>query len=359
MGRMSSVAHPEAARPKTTSPEVARSEAAFDSHAVKQHRLPLFWRVFLPNAFVLIAAGAFLSLSPARVPAPTSLSKVVVLVGGLGAMIVINLVLMRREFHPLERLISLMRAVDPLEPGKRIPVYGGGAEVVELTGTFNEMLDRLETERREYARRSLAANEEERRRLARELHDQIGQTVTALMLQLGSAARAEPGALPQVIEEAAETGRSVLDDLHRVVRQLRPEALDDLGLARALDALCDRVASAAGMQIRRSLQTDLPQLSPEEELVFYRVAQESLTNVVRHAGASTAYVSLDHRDSAVVLEVRDNGSGLPLETDSGTGIRGMKERALLIGAQLSLRSLPKGGAEVRLSLPIGGGGSDG
>jgi two-component system sensor histidine kinase UhpB len=310
----------------------------------------------VPNAALLIAAVAIISLSPARIPAPTSLSKVVILMVGLGAMIVINVVLMRRAFQPLERLTRLMRTVDPLEPGKRISSDGGGgSEVVELTTTFNQMLDRVETERREYARRSLIAEEEERRRLARELHDEIGQTITALMLQLGSAARSSPSDARARLTEAAEAGTAVLDDLHRIVRRLRPEALDDLGLVRAVDALADRISSPTSIRVSRKLDPRLPQLSPEEELVVYRVAQESLTNAVRHSGASRVEVSLLVEGSNLVLTVRDDGNGIATGAKPGSGIRGMRERALLIGAALIVRPLVIGGTEVQLSFPVDSG----
>ncbi len=315
-------------------------------------RLSLFWRVFLPNALVLGLAVAVLSLSPARVPAPTSVAKVVILIAGLAAMIVINLVLMRRAFHPLERLTGLMRAVDPLEPGKRIPTYGGGTEVIELTEAFNEMLDRLETERREYARRSLAAEENERRRIALELHDEIGQTMTALMLQLGTAARNSPGQSSKAIAEAADAAHSVLDDVHRIVRELRPEALDDLGLALAVDSLCARITTWTGVRVSRKLDPEIPDLSPEEELVIYRVAQESLTNAVRHSTTEAVVVSLMHADGEIELIVRDRGIGISEDAALGTGVRGMRERALLIGASLSISAPADGGTEVRLVLPV-------
>jgi two-component system sensor histidine kinase UhpB len=265
-------------------------------------------------------------------------------------MLIINLFLMRRAFKPLERMTDLMRTVDPLKPGRRIPVYGGGAEVVDLTRAFNEMLDRLETERREYARRSLAADEQERRRLARELHDEIGQMITALMLQLNSAAKNIPDEPRARLVEAADAGRTALDNLHRILGELRPEALDDLGLARAVDSLCERMSASAPITIDRSLEPNLTYLTAEEELVIYRVAQESLTNIVRHADATVARISLLGGRDEIVLDVRDDGIGLREDYKPGEGIRGMRERALLIGAELSIESPPGGGTEVQLLL---------
>lgn len=322
-----------------------RAGAARASHS-------LFWRLFLPNALVLGVATAVLSLSPATLPFPSSLDKVLVLVGGLAVLLVVNLLLMRRAWRPLRRLTRLMHHVDPLAPGKRIPVYGGGTEVVELTAAFNRMLDRIESERLDYGRRMLAAQEGERRRVARELHDEIGQTLTALMLQLGSASRHASPQIRERLGEATETARSTVESLHRILRELRPEALDDLGLPSALATLADHVADRTGIEIGVDVDSALPVLTPEEELVVYRVAQESLTNVMKHANAKQAGLSLRAREDDVTLVVSDDGQGLNGARSSGTGIRGMRERAMLVGATLDVRSQPDHGVEVALRIPL-------
>jgi two-component system sensor histidine kinase UhpB len=310
----------------------------------------LFWRLFVPNAVVLITATAVLALSPATMPFPDSVDEALVILAGLALLLVVNLLLMRRAWQPLGRLTRLMQNVDPLQPGKRIPVYGGGSEVVELTATFNRMLDRLESERLDYGRRTLAAQEDERRRVARELHDEIGQTLTALMLQLGGAARHAPGDIKESLADATETARATVEALHRILRELRPEALDDLGLPSALATLADRVTEQTGLPVSVGLDEDLPLLAPEEELVVYRVAQEGLTNVIKHAQASRAQLSLRADAGGVSLAVRDDGRGMN-GTGAGNGIRGMRERAMLVGASLELESPPDGGFEVRLLIP--------
>jgi two-component system sensor histidine kinase UhpB len=306
--------------------------------------------VFATNAGVLLVAGGILSLTPATLPAPTSISKVAVLLVGLTTMLMVNAVLLRRAFAPLERLTALMGRVDPMRPGKRIPIYGSDAEVTALTHAFNQMLDRLEVERRESARSVLAGQETERQRLARELHDEISQALTALLLQLGRNARNAPAELARELASAQQAVRSSLEEVQRIVRELRPEALDDLGLATALAILCDRVSEQTGLRIVRRLDPDLPAFSPEEELVIYRIAQESLTNVVRHADASEAVLRLERTSAGTSLRVRDNGCGLDDGWSAGRGIRGMRERALLIGADLAVESSRDGGAEVRLTL---------
>jgi two-component system, NarL family, sensor histidine kinase UhpB len=141
--------------------------------------------------------------------------------------------------------------------------------------------------------------------------------------------------------------------VRRIARELRPEALDDLGLVNALIALSTRIGAHGGPRVRRDLQAQLPALSPDVELVIYRVAQESLTNALRHSGASEVTVSLRADAEDVTLAVTDDGEGLPAELPrDSSGIAGMRERALLVGGMLSLASVPGQGTEVRLTIPI-------
>jgi len=212
------------------------------------------------------------------------------------------------------------------------------------------MIGRLETERRESARRSLAAQEAERARIARELHDQIGQSLTAVVLQLERAARRTEAPVRGEVEEAREAVRESLEEVREIARRLRPEALDDLGLASALAALTLNVSRRTGLRVERRIAAGLPELSPEEELVVYRVAQEGLTNVARHADARHAWVTLDSRNGDVALEVRDDGRGFEPRAAAGAGLRGMRERALLVGADLDVESRNGEGAAVRLTL---------
>jgi two-component system, NarL family, sensor histidine kinase UhpB len=212
------------------------------------------------------------------------------------------------------------------------------------------MLDRVESERRNSARMALAAQEAERLRVARELHDEVGQTLTAVALQAEHAAAHAPveaGALTDI----AETVKASLDDVRAIVRELRPEALDDLGLVNALIALCSRVSQQGSVRVRREFDGPLPQLEPDVELVIYRVAQEALTNTVRHAQATRVTVALRQQDANVVLEVTDDGCGLKEGLDEGSGIAGMRERALLIGADLQIGAEAGKGMAVKLRVP--------
>ena len=310
--------------------------------------IPLFWRLFIPNATVLAAAAFVLHLQPAngRIPA---------IVGGFVMMLLVNLVLMRRAVTPLERLTDLMRRVDPLRPGERIPAPRAESEVSVLSQTFNEMLDRLETERRESLHRALLEREAERRRVADELHDQIGQNLTALALQLDRLHKRAPDELREEIIDLRDSVLGTVDDVRGVVRTLRPEGLDALGLPAALISLTTRLTQRTGIRIVRELQRDLPALDDDQELVLYRVAQESITNAIRHAEASCIAIVLSANGERVELTVRDDGVGIDERRGrSDGGIRGMRERALSVGGRLVVQRRDDGpGTEVRLMLSSG------
>ncbi|MEU0037605.1 MULTISPECIES: HAMP domain-containing sensor histidine kinase [unclassified Streptomyces] len=314
--------------------------------------MSLFWRIFGLNAVVLGTATALLLWAPVTVSVPVVLTEAVILVGGLVVMLVANAALLRWGLAPLVRLTGLMTTVDLLRPGQRLPAKGGG-EVAELIRTFNAMLDRLEQERATSSARVLLAQEAERRRIAHELHDEVGQSMTAILLALKRAADDADGPLRDELLQAQEITRGSLDEVRRLVRRLRPGVLDDLGLVSAMTSLTHDFATHTGLRVLRHFDADLPALEPETELVLYRVAQESLTNVARHADAERAEVSLRHTDGAVVLAVADDGRGIEAVRE-GAGIRGMRERALLIGAALDISPAARTGTRIRLTAPVPG-----
>lgn len=318
----------------------------------------LFWRIFLANATILALACALavVVLSPGTFSSPVALKELAVFAAGLAVMVAVNLMVTRRIVGPLEELVVLMRKVDPLAPSQRLRVGGGPSEASELALAFNDMLDHLEEERAESTRRALAAQESERLRVAQELHDEVGQNLTAALLQLGRLRKRVPVEFQRELSGAAETVRENLDELRRIAQRLRPQELDQLGLASALAHFSDRLSDQTGLAIQRRFDRDLPALGHEEELVIYRVAQEALTNVVRHADAAHARLVLERAADRLVLRVSDDGRGLSAAGGSGGGIRGMRERAGLIRANLHIAPLSEGGTEVALHVPLTGDG---
>lgn len=323
----------------------------------------ILWRVFTVNAIVFGAALIALALSPATVHTPIRSKELVELIVGLLLTLLVDLALLALVLAPVRRLAKLMGDVDPMRPGLRANVSDSqwaGDEANVLARAFNTMLDRLETERRESARRALGAQEAERLRIARELHDEVGQTLTAVALRVERAAGHSPGE-SHALGEIAALLHGSLDDVRRIARELRPEALDDLGLTDAVIALCLRVERQGTIRVLRELEGNLPPLTEEAELVVYRVAQEALTNAMRHSGASQVTVALRGEDAGVVLTVHDDGCGLPEQQPDGRGsfdaqgagggLVGMRERALLIHAELRIERSPSGGVSVVLAVP--------
>jgi two-component system sensor histidine kinase UhpB len=312
----------------------------------------MLWRVFAANAAVFALAVALLALTPVTVHARIRLAELVILLAGLVVMLLIDLVLLREALNPLARLAKAMAAVDMLRPWQRAHGFErSSSEVQALAKAFNEMLGRLEDERRESSGRVLAAHEAERLRIARELHDEIGQTLTAVALRAEHRA-AQGGEQQREFAELAEVVQQSLADVRRISLELRPGALDRLGLINALISLCGRVATETTLRVHRELGGPVPKLTPEVELAVYRIAQEALTNVMRHSEATDVTFSLACGDDELVLSVRDNGRGLREGLREGGGLAGMRERAMLIGADLQVESSAGGGVSVTLRLPL-------
>jgi two-component system sensor histidine kinase UhpB len=326
-----------------------------EAGAPAPRRVGLLWRVFLANAAIVLVAALLLAVTPVTISGRITAAELAGLLVALVLMLGLNLVVLRRVLLPLNRLTELMTDIDPDRPGRRLTgIEASDPDVTALTGAFNDMLDRIEGERRQSARLALAAQEGERLRVARDLHDGIGQTLTAVTLQAERAAEGPPDAMPAALGDIAESVRESLDDVRRIARELRPEALDDLGLGNALIALAERLSRDSGLRVERHVSPALPELPEELELVIYRIAQEALTNVVRHAHASVATLTLEVVGGRVVLEVADDGRGMAGPAPaSSTGIPGMRERALLVGGSLSIDPLPAGGTSVRLEAPVG------
>jgi two-component system, NarL family, sensor histidine kinase UhpB len=325
-------------------------QARVDQRTGKSPAAALFWRLFLLNALVFVAGAVVLMFSPATVSTPVAATEVTVLTLGLVLMLAVNAVLLRTSLRPLDGLTALMARVDLLRPGERLAVRGSG-DLAHLIRTFNDMLDRLETERGASSAQALAAQEGERQRIAQELHDEIGQSLTAVLLGLKRTVDRAPDDLRAELRAVQELIRASLDEVRQVARRLRPGVLEDLGLLSAMNALAADFSQASQVPITRRLDQRLPELGRDAELVLYRIAQESLTNVARHASASRVELALTREPTGVVLRIADDGRGLDGSAE-GAGIRGMRERAILIGAHLTIGPPRAGGTEVRLLVPI-------
>lgn len=309
----------------------------------------LFRRLVLINATVFTAGALVLAFSPATVSSPILLPEVLVLLLGLAVILGATTLLLRRSLAPLAALTALMERVDLVNSDDRLADPGNG-DLAQLIATFNAMLDRLTAERSASSAHALAAQEGERRRIARELHDEIGQGLTAALLSLKRVADRAPAELAGDLRIVRDGVRASLDEVRQVARRLRPGVLEDLGLDSALRAVVAEFTEASGVAVERSTGPVPAGLTDEVELVVYRVAQECLTNVARHAGARRVRLDLRTEDGRLVLRVGDDGVG-GVRTE-GAGIRGMRERALLVGGTLRIDSRPGHGTGVRLTVPL-------
>ncbi len=272
-----------------------------------------------------------------------------------GALLV-NGLLLQRRFTPLERLIEEMEKVDLSRPGPLLPAsidgVGETEEVERIELAFLRMMRRLEAERRRAGSAALAAQEEERARVARDLHDEVNQSLTGLLLRLEAARAEAPPELEAELAEVKTLANQAMRELLSLARQLRPTALDDLGLVAAIGGLVEAL-DRGDLDAAMSTDGDFSDLGDDAQLVVYRVAQEALSNAGRHSGAGRVAVALRRRDDGgVELEVEDDGRGFAFaESESGLGIGGMRERALLIGGELTIESRPGHGTTVDLRLP--------
>ncbi len=352
---------------QTHDPQHHRQESRVLRHYL---RLSLFEKVILINSIMLIGeALAGLWVTSHSLESHHYLIDVSFLVIATLCSLIINILVLRASFRPLFRLLATMHAVSEGKTGARTP-SSSDPDIGQLARAFNEMLDRLEVIQHEQTMQILQAQEEERRRIARELHDETSQTLTALLihneilsqrLAVFSSTEIAPVAREQLDEGLhvfATLAQDTLDKIRVLSQQLRPSVLDDLGLEAALRWLVEdgqeRLHLTAHIQIQHeSTATQKMQLPPVYETTLFRIAQEGLTNSARHAQAQRVMLKLDYDMKYIKLTISDNGKGFDqTQTYSGLGIRGMRERAALLGGTLHIITGIGKGTTVEAILPL-------
>jgi two-component system, NarL family, sensor histidine kinase UhpB len=316
-------------------------------------RPALLTQVLAVNA--LLIAAAVLGASAAAhldISAVADRRRLLVLVAAILGTILVNGVVLRRRFSPLERVIEAMEGVE----------FGGGTavaelpapdtqEVARLNSAFSSMVRRLEQERERTAGAVLHAQESERARMARDLHDEANQALTGVLLRLEATAQHAPEELREELRATQEAASQAMEELLRLARELRPASLDDLGLAAALRTKVDEVARRTGLLVELRLDAlAFERLTREEQLVVYRVVQESLSNVAQHARARRVRVEVSCDAGGTLTRVIDDGIGFGRPGGGGLGLSGMRERAALAGGRLEIHSRPGVGTTVELRL---------
>src|SRR5919199_775318 len=304
----------------------------------------------------LVAATATVAavLAPVRASGVASPSRAALIVLAVAGAVLANSLLLRKRLQPLDRLLTTMDRVDLASPGQRACApENAPREIERLTADFNRMLARLEEERRDSGRAVLRAQEEERARIAQDLHDEVNQALTAILLRLQATISDAPSGLQEELNESKQLVTRAMEELLTLARQLRPTALDDHGLVPALASQVADFGDRTGIRAEFRRSGPVPLLNDEEQLVLYRVTQESLSNVAQHSGAGRVDVELSSV-GRTILRIRDDGQGFTSVPRANgrahLGLSGMRERALLVGGRLNIYSEPGEGTTIELTM---------
>jgi signal transduction histidine kinase len=275
----------------------------------------------------------------------------VILAFGLAAVVLLSNVLTR----PLREVAAGAERIAAGELDARVP-SGRGDEIGQLANAFNDMAGKVaerDASLRQLSKRMLSVQEQERVRIAREVHDELGQALTAMKIDLQQMGRRHAG-LDEPLGALARTIDQIVELVRRIASDLRPAILDDLGVTAALEQQLRRVRESTGMKTTLVVDEE-PALDMLTSVTLYRIAQEALANIVRHAEATEVEISLTIRDGAAVLEIGDNGRGVAPEqvADSRSlGLVGMRERASLLGGSVTIHGRPGEGTRITAILPL-------
>ncbi|HEX8032414.1 MAG TPA: ATP-binding protein [Ktedonobacterales bacterium] len=366
-------------------------EHAHEGAPVRQSRplverllsLSVFYKVLIANsAIVLLGALAGTAITfhvanshlTAAMDMPLAAMFAIVglaLTGGLNAL------LLRAALSPLQRVQEVARRVREGDLSARAELSPlADAEMGQLAATLNQILDEVqgyEEQMRALSGRVIYAQEEERQRIARELHDDTGQLLTLLLIRL-KLLESQPGAeaLEDQIAELRGLVSGAIDRVRQLALNLRPPSLDQLGLLPALRSLVSTYTTNTHIAVKLDLPREPVRLSPERTIAVYRIAQEALTNIAKHAGAHSVMMGVQVVGDMLELQVRDDGRGFdpvaltrPAQRASGggasgyaeaagpgVGLFGMEERARLAGGTLRIQSRPEHGTFVHLTVPM-------
>jgi two-component system sensor histidine kinase UhpB len=330
--------------------------------------IPLLYKVLIANVAIVAVgaiAGTYVTATTFQdiaLPSRYELALIFALFGMLVSAIV-NYAVLRAAFQPLDSLERLAERVRNGDLSARAePGSVSDPQFARLVDTFNDTLDELERDQaqlRLLANQVIQAQEGERKRIARELHDDTAQVLFAQLLRV-TALKASPYDEVRLLGERLETLTvEAIESVRRLALELRPPALDDLGLREALDDLAQRLADTTSINVDLDSDGLRARLSPEIELVLYRVAQEAMTNVVKHAVASSVRISVSRVDNLVHLAIDDDGIGFDPERATarddqglGLGLFGMEERVALVGGTLAIRQLIPRGTRVVATVPV-------
>lgn len=328
------------------------------------NRTTLFTKVLLANAMVVLTGTVVvIYLHQSVLATADSQSRQIeaaLIIVGLAVTFGINWAILRLAFRPLFILQATLERVQKGDWSARVPNVEGDPDIAKVTLTANEMLDRLEAYRQDMARVMLKGMEEERKRLARELHDETCQALTSVIVNLEAVCQQLPEESPsaQRLKMTQDVARETLDDTRRFMFDLRPSVLDDLGLVPAIRWYISQRVLPTGSKVEFQSSNLEERLAEELETALFRIIQESITNSMKHGKAKRLQVTLTREGSQVKALVRDDGIGFDMsklqrgEIHSGLGLYGMYERARLVGGSIQIDSAPGRGTTMRVTVPV-------
>lgn len=326
-------------------------------------RRPLFQKVVIANT-ALIAAGSIMGyyLEVKYFEGGDMGFVLLFIFSGLALCVLINYLLVKMAFRPMDDVSDAMKAIRAGHRGIRVPEVTDDPQIEELSKSLNSMLNSMEKQRKKAAASVIKAQEEERKRIARELHDETSQSLTGLVIGIRMVQEIVPETMPDLVERLEninDLAHATLNEVHTMAVRLRPSVLDDLGLAAALRSYAKEFSENTGILVDMQLLGMSQRLLPELETVLYRVVQEALTNVARHSRASQCVVTLRRKDNLIKGTIQDNGSGFDFqrvmmseEKGRGLGLHGMKERIELVGGSLEFDSRPREGTTIFIEVPL-------
>ena len=335
------------------------------------NRLPIINRLLIGNSAVIVVGavgGTLLTHYVSRLQIGADLWLIGLFAGlGVGLSLLVNYRIVATALRPLH---DLREAVDRVQAGRAnphlLPASDTDPDLARLAAAIGSMLERLEgrtAQLRALSDFAISAQEEERKRIARGLHDGIGQDLSILIINLEQMESARPAGAAELQGQLAATRQAAirtLEDLRKVVYDLRPTMLDDLGLGPAIRWYARANLQARGVGVKFDDFDEKTRLAPEIETSLFRIAQEAINNISRHAEATAVAVCLDRADGYVCLRVTDNGRGFDVGRIRSQALRlrrfgllGIQERVELVGGEVVLDSAPGQGTSLRVRVPLG------
>jgi two-component system sensor histidine kinase UhpB len=339
---------------KPSSPSKTRSRK-------KLPALPVLFKVLIANSAVILVGATLGTYLATRIHQPNGSAILIIFIAsGWIISVLINFILLKYTFHPLTQLRETMKRVQAGNTDLRAPLTGQDPEVDQLADAFNTMLETLDESARTRATQILAAQEQERKRIARELHDETSQVLTSLLISLKIL---EETISNEAARQQMEETRSLVHRTLRAIRNLsidlRPSALDDLGLVPALRWYLKEYQQKCKVEVEFSASSFKERLPSEIETTIYRIVQEALTNTAKYAQATKVGVSVVETGEGVRATVSDNGKGFDAQTllklpwqERGLGLAGMHERAALLDGALLINTEPGRGTTIDVTIPL-------